>query len=71
MKTCRYKGAMYKDLGVPAGGSSLLRTARPVQVNMSVYVCVCVIGFGVWTVSVSVCLVCYGPARRRCRVWAS
>ena len=30
-----------------------------------------VVGFGVWTVSVSVRFVCYDPARRRCRVWAS
>ena len=30
--------------------------------RMGGYVCVCVIGFGVWTVSVSVRLVCYGPA---------
>ena len=35
------------------------------------YVRVCVIGFGVWTVSVSVRFVCYGPERRCCRVWAS
>ena len=53
----------------PAGGSSLPRTARPVQVD--IYVRVCVIGFGVWTVSDSVRFACYGPARRRCRVWAS
>ena len=31
------------------------------------YVYVCVVGFGVWTVSVSVCLVCYSLAGRRCR----
>ena len=47
-------------LCTPARGPSLPRTARPVQVDM--YVRVCVIGFGVWTVSVSVCFACYGPA---------
>ena len=54
---------------VLAEGSSLLQTARPVRVDM--YVRVCVIVFGVWTVSDSVCFVCYVPARWRCRVWAS
>ena len=54
-----------------AGGSSLLRTARPVPVDTHVCVCMCVIKFGAWTVSVSVCLVCYGLVCRRCRVWAS
>ena len=45
------------------------RTARPVQVDM--YVRVCVIGFGVWTVSDSIRFVCNCPTRRRCHVSAS
>ena len=40
---------------VLAEGSSLLQTARPVRVDM--YVRVCVIVFGVWTVSDSVLFV--------------
>ena len=39
--------------------------------RMGGYVCVCVIGFGVWTVSVSVRLVCYGPARQQGRQGAA
>ena len=53
----------------PQKQQSLPRKTRPVQVDM--YVRVCVIGFGVSTVSDSVRFVCYGPARRRCHVWAS
>ena len=52
-----------------AEGSSLPQTARPLRVDM--YVRVCVIVFGIWTVSDAVCFVCSVPARRRCCVWAS
>ena len=33
--------------------------------------CVCVVGFGLWTIPESVRFVCYGQARRRWRVGAS
>ena len=55
---------------VPAQGSSPPRTARPVQVD--VYVCVCVwLGSGSVPSQVPSVFICYGPARRRWRVGAS